>query len=280
MTDMAQSHSAAPATPATPNAGTFLNTLDYLEIPGGDATGYELQGFLHLLQRAASQHRAEIPTAKEMIIFRKKVAYTHAAHRTTMMAQAENAAASSSNNGGNESDKEEEKEEWREKMRLWGTCPEAVHACKAGAINLFLVASHPNLVWEKSWAYQFGGQKDDAAARETHYQRLADWHVYGIRIQDRTAWIYDSSYETPDGEQTRPRRLRTMPFMKRAMDLLGAYRQKSLRIDRIFIGGGGTSSSACQDMTCHWLRGEVMGHMGSTDASRVVKIDNWEEVAM
>jgi hypothetical protein len=65
------------------------------------------------------------------------------------MAQAENTAPSGGS-GNSEGKEEEKKEEWRQEMGLWGACAEAVHACKAEAVNLFLAASHPNLVWEKS----------------------------------------------------------------------------------------------------------------------------------
>lgn len=253
------------AQPATPNVDTYLNTLNHLCIPNGTATGEQLNLFLDLLGRAAAQHKAETPAAKQLIIFGKEVAYTNATHRGNLMAQAQNALE----------EQHDEEEEWRAEMRLWGTCPEAVFGCKATAVNLFLVASHPNLVWENSWAYRFGGEAEDMEARAQHYARYADWHAYAIKIEDRQAWIYDGSYEAP-AQQGVQRRLHQLPFMKRAWDLVKAYKDKKLRVDRMFIGGGGNDSNVCQDMACHWMRGEVMSHMGRVDS--MVPVQNWEEV--
>jgi hypothetical protein len=176
------------AQPATPNVDTYLNTLNHLCILDGAATGKQLNLFLNLLQRAATQYKAETSTAKQMIVFSKEVAYIDATHRGNIIAQANNAL------DNNEQEEHNEKEAWRAEMRLWGTCQEAVFACKATAINLFLVASHPNLVWENTWVYRFDGQENDAQAKAEHYARQADWHAYAIKIQDRQAWIYDGNY--------------------------------------------------------------------------------------
>src|SRR5437762_6986635 len=198
------------AQPATPNVDTYLNTLNHLCIPDGAATGEQLNLFLYLLQRAATQHKAETPAAKQLIVFGKEVAYMDATHRGNIIAQAHNAL---DNDGQEEEEEHDEKEAWRAEMRLWGTCQEAVFACKATAINLFLVASHPNLVWENTWAYRFGGQENDVQARSQHYARCADWHAYAIKIQDRQAWIYDGSYVAPAQRGGVRRRLHQLPFM-------------------------------------------------------------------
>ena len=259
--------------PATPDVSTYLNTLHNLNILGGDATGEQLNFFLYLLHRAAAQYKAETPTAKQLIVFNKEVAYINATHRGNIIAQAHNALDS------DEQEKEEvdEREAWRAEMQLWGTCQEAVLACKATAINLFLVASHPNLVWENTWGYKFGGQRNDTHARAEHYARRADWHAYAIKIQDRQAWIYDSSY-APAQQGGVQRRLHQLPFMKRGWDIIKAYKGRNLRIDKIFVGGGGNSSGVCQDMACHWMRGEVMSYMGCTN--NIVLVENWEEVTL
>jgi hypothetical protein len=68
-------------------------------------------------------------------------------------------------------------------MQLWGTCHEAVLVWKVVAINLLLVASHPNLVWEKTWAYRFGDHRNDSQAKINHYARLSDWHVYAVKFK-------------------------------------------------------------------------------------------------
>lgn len=190
--------------PATPNIDTYLNTLNHLYIPDGVATAEQLNLFLYLLQRAATQYKVETPAAKQMIIFGKQVAYMDATHRGNIMAQAYNASSNDEQEEEEDANDEQEGEEdhddkkaWRAEMQLWGTCQEAVVSCKATAINLFLVASHPNLVWENSWAYRFGGQENDGEARKQHYARCADWHAYAIKIQDRQAWIYDGSYMPP-----------------------------------------------------------------------------------
>jgi hypothetical protein len=153
-----------------------------------------------------------------------------------------------------------------------------VFTCKATAINLFLVASHPNLVWENTWAYRFGGQENDAQAKKEHYDRLADWHAYAIKIQDRQAWIYDGGYMAPSQQGGVRRRLHQLPFMKRAWDLIRAYKGRNLRVDQIFVGGGGNDNNVCQDMACHWMRGEVMSYMGRIDSA--VPVENWEEVTL
>ena len=66
--------------------------------------------------------------------------------------------------------------------------------------------------------------------------------------------------------------------MKRMQDLLEAYKKKNLKIDNIFLGGGGNSGIECQDMACKWLRSEVMKYMGSMDNGVVV--NNWEEITL
>jgi hypothetical protein len=262
------------AQPATPDIKSYLNTLNHLCIPDGAATGEQLNLFLNLLQRAATQYKTEMPAAKQLIVFGKEVAYMDTIHRGNIMAQIYNA----SDNDEQDKEKDDEKGEWKAEMQLWGTCQEAVLACKATAINLILVASHPHLVWENTWAYRFGGQENDAEARKQHYDRLTDWHAYAVKIQDRQAWIYDGSYMPLVEESGVQRRLHQLPFMKRAWDLIKAYKGRNMRIDQIFVGGGGNDSSVCQDMACHWIRGEVMSHMGRVDSA--VPVENWEKVAL
>ena len=104
------------AQPATPNVDTYLNTLNHLCILDGAATGKQLNLFLNLLQRAATQYKAETSTAKQMIVFSKEVAYIDATHRGNIIAQANNAL------DNNEQEEHNEKEAWRAEMRLWGTC--------------------------------------------------------------------------------------------------------------------------------------------------------------
>jgi hypothetical protein len=290
------------ALPATPNVDSYLTTLNQLDIPDGTATGKQLNLFLGLLQHAADQYKVETPAAKQLIVFSKEVAYMDATHRGNIIAQARNALINNGEEGaeerdeaaeeegekdeGEEEEEEEEeqdeeqneKEAWKAEMQLWGTCQEAVFACKATAINLFLVASHPNLVWENTWTYRFGGQKNNAQAKKQHYDRLADWHAYAVKIQDRQAWIYDGSYVAPAGQGSVRRRLHQLPFMKRAWDLIKAYRGKKLKVDRIFVGGGGNDSGVCQDMACHWMRSEVMHYMGRLDSA--VPVEEWEEVSL
>jgi len=66
--------------------------------------------------------------------------------------------------------------------------------------------------------------------------------------------------------------------MKRAWDLIKAYKGNNMRIDQIFVGGSGNDSNVCQDMVCHWMRGEVMSHMGHVDSA--VLVENWEKVTL
>ena len=44
------------------------------------------------------------------------------------------------------------------------------------------------------------------------------------------------------------RRLHEFLFMKRALDLVEAYKDRRLKVERIFIGGGGSDRSLCQEM--------------------------------
>ena len=74
------------AQPATPNVSTYLNTLSYLDLLDGDATREQLNLFLYLLQRAAIQCKAKTPTAKQMIVFGKEVAYINATYRGNIIA--------------------------------------------------------------------------------------------------------------------------------------------------------------------------------------------------
>lgn len=261
--------------PATPNVETFLNTLQNLRDPDDAVTGNQINQFLYLLRRASDQHRIENPNAKRMIIFDKEVAYKNSTSRTNMMAQAHNATSSGQAT-------ENSKDMWKKEMQEWGHCQEAVFDCRATAINLFLVASSPNLVWERSWQYQFGGLANDPQARADHYDRLSNWHTYAIKIQDRCVWIYESSYQPrPASEASMPpRRLRKFAFMKRALDLINAYKGRNLRVDRILLGGGGNQSDRCQEMACQWLRGEVMGHLNLSGANHLVAVSNWEQIVL
>ena len=56
-------------------------------------------------------------------------------------------------------EEQEEQEKWEQEIQIWSTCAQATQTCRAMAINLFLVASEPNLVWEQSWAYNGGLQE-------------------------------------------------------------------------------------------------------------------------
>lgn len=253
--------------PATPNIQTYISTLGHHPIPKGTASGEALSLFLNLLQEAATQYQKETSTAKRLIIFEKEVAYRDHVHRQNRMAQAANMQDN------------REQEIWEQEVQIWGTCAQAVQASRASAINLFLVASEPNLVWEHSWACKVGGQANDQEARANHYRRLGDWHAYGIKIEDRTAWIYDSSHTSFASEQEgQRRRFQDIAFMQRALDLIRAYRNRGLTLNRFFIGGGGNSTNICQDMACQWLRGEVLNYMGHPGSR--VQITNWEEITL
>ncbi len=267
------------ARPATPNTETCLTTLRQLRVPDGGATGWQINQFLYLLQRGASQYKIEDPSAKEVIIFQKEVAYRNAAHRDTVMSQAENALDDNSEEEVNA--KENRKEGWRKELAVWGTCAEAVRDCKASAVNLFLVASAPSLAWEKSQEYRLSDEGDDvAAARQRHYRRQADWHAYAIKIESRKVWIYDGSYNPPPSRQdSQRRRIGQISWMNRARDLINAYRnERYLTICEIHYGGGGNNSDRCQDMACEWLRGEVMRYMGH--AGGVIPVHNWERLSL
>ena len=260
------------AQPATPDIQTYINTLKHHRLPDGGATGEQLNFFLGLLQGAVTQYKTENPTEKEMIVFGKEVAYNNASHRDKILVDAYNSVDHS-----NEEERERSKEAWNAEMRLWGTCVEAVIPARVKAINLFLVAAHPNIIWEKSWAYRFGGQRNNIQAKEEHYARQADWHAYAIKVEDKIVWIYDPSYQAPTQQGGSRRRLNHLAFMNRAWELIQAFKTMKVKIGAIFLGGGGNDKGICQDMACKWLRGEVMNHLGQKEYR--VQVDVWEELA-
>ena len=254
-----------------PNVNSFVETLKRADIPGGDASGEELSAFLRAVKGAATASRTG--KEKEMIVFTKEVAYLDFTHRHNRMAQEANAR---DENGVNE---------WKNEMKEWGTCMEAVWGCKARGINVWLVASHPNVVWEKSWDYLFGGKAEDEKAKEEHYARRTDWHAYAVKLEDQKVWIYDPSYginyeerKEGDGDGDGKRRLHQFPFMKRGWDLVRSIRRKGLKVGGIFIGGGENWTGICQDMACEWIRGEVLGYVGEEWGR--IEVNNWEEIVL
>ncbi|KAH0564988.1 hypothetical protein GP486_001620 [Trichoglossum hirsutum] len=252
-------------------------------IPDGEATGEDINVFLNLLQEVSDQHKEGSGANRRIVVVDNEVAYRDAVHRHNYLALTCNAELEEEN----EEDEKEEKENspikaWREMLRLWGTAEDAVRQCnKAAECNLLLVATHPNLVWENSFEYRYGRPEDLDEARTRHYQRLADWHAYAIKIQNRMVWIYDPSYVPPEGSGSRVRRLGELPWLKRASQIIKAYRNRSLVVQRINLGGGGNDDRRCQDMACEWIRSEVLRYMGRLDEDGgTIIVNNWEQVRM
>ncbi|KAI9813738.1 MAG: hypothetical protein M1826_002383 [Phylliscum demangeonii] len=73
----------------------------------------------------------------------------------------------------------------------------AAHAAKAArqAGTLYMVASAPNQIWEKSQLYQSG--EWDKEDKEAYKDGEGEWHCFGVFFAQRTMWIYDPSYVHP-----------------------------------------------------------------------------------
>jgi hypothetical protein len=84
-------------------------------------------------------------------------------------------------------------------------------------------------------------------------------------------YIYDPNYTS--GEATR---LTDYPFGRRALDLRNEIRKAAMKIEEVWIGGGGNKEGECRTMACQWLRGEIMYNIGEGDNMRIPV--NWSQI--
>jgi len=98
-------------------------------------------------------------------------------------------------------------------------------------------------------------------------------------------YIYDPSYDDDDRPLAPPRnpssrrRLNEMTMIgAKVGDLIRLLRdQRKLRVDKIFIGGGGNVGGDCRKMTLEWIKGWVEDLIEGRP-EREMLVAEWEEL--
>lgn len=95
--------------------------------------------------------------------------------------------------------------------------------------------------------------------------------------------MYDPSYDTTSKPALGKRRLRDIPLIgSKAYKIVTAIRER-IKIDEVWVGGGGNVTDACRRMSLDWIRKAVEAMVMDTktpDDFNVGKIEKWELVLL
>lgn len=84
---------------------------------------------------------------------------------------------------------EYDKSDMNTAIKGYSTVEEAVHEFAASRINLWILATMPNRVWENSAGYKLL-EDPTADDKEAHYSRRIAWHEFVLLIRNRKVFHF------------------------------------------------------------------------------------------
>jgi hypothetical protein len=167
-------------------------------------------------------------------------------------------------------------EEWNEEKKAYGIIGDAVHDA-VQRYSMFYMVSMQNPVFSHSWHMRYWDGEDTPELREKFYTGDVEWHEFVLLLNQREVrddfyptllvftkgltaapqvYIYDLSYVFEEPPTPRLRRdLKMLPLIgPKAYKMIKEIKCRKLRVDKVFVGGGGNENEDCRKMSLWWMR--------------------------
>ena len=146
----------------------------------------DLNARIQRLARCAEIGNEEPGEACRLNLHPKLTAYTTSAGRKSDFATLLNATRQHFDDGVADEDLKKE-------LSYYSTINEAISSYRASAYSLYLLATIPPKVWEKSYSHRYEGKRT-ANDKKVRYARQGLWHNFTVVIWAREVGVCDSCF--------------------------------------------------------------------------------------